>query len=209
MAKPSTAPATARLREFYRAGQRIVAASGGRKALEGRKNAWGVNAKLQAKEKMSLFEISKARQLAREYTPAEFAELCQLGAAQGRPLSKWHVMTLLSIEKKGQRHKLAAMAATKGWSVRRLGAELVANRTRSRASGRGSKPQAGGPSFALEKTRRLAVEWLNWSELLLDRQQSKAVGDWATTADAARKLKAAAAAMQGVLNAVERIAGAE
>ena len=182
-------PATRRLREFYKLGQRLLKESQRRNQSRAPavKNYWGVNEELQEKHGLSLNDIACARRFAERYSEDDLNELCRLGQTRGKPrkkprdkplpkpLTKSHVFMLVTIDDAKARTKWAKRAAQGGWSVLRLRFEIAAATSKQSSEGKGSMPDVGGPVHALFHTRRLAVKWINWQERL--RQETRATGD--------------------------------
>ena len=120
MARVTEPASTRRLREYYKLGQRIWKESLKAAGAGGKKHFWGVNAKLQEQLKLSVNDLTRARQLARLYpTEKEFNRLCVLGQKQGKPLTKSHVMILVLVKDQATRERLAQQAAAEAWSVLR------------------------------------------------------------------------------------------
>ena len=157
-----TTEAIAKLKRYYDLGRRAQKLG---KSNEGA-YAPGVIAQLAEETGEERATLNKCRQFADQYAAADFKELCQLRRPDGKPIGWGHVTKLLTIpqENKKLRAKLQSLAATEGWTARRLESEIGEHY--ESVGSRGGRPSKlpTSKSEALRQVLQRSQQWLRWYE---------------------------------------------
>ena len=106
--------------------------------------------------------IHKARNFAATYTPRQFETLKDLRRPDGMPLGRRHIIMLMRIKNKSLRNKYQRWAASKGWSITEIAAEVSKLFGRPGGAG-GRKPQrAVDVDGALMQIVKMTDHWGRW-----------------------------------------------
>jgi len=108
--------------------------------------------------------LRRARQFARVYTENQLEALLKLRTPEGLPLGWSHVQELISVEDRAGRARLQRLAATEGWTVRRLKAEVQRLRGGKRSRGGRKFAPPGTPEEALRRLADQGRMWVNLSK---------------------------------------------
>lgn len=169
-AKPSTAAKAKRIEEdvraWYRRGQQALGLSG-----EGAKDVGKAMTRLSEEVATNPMTLRRARQFAEVYgTDEEVDALLKLRTPEGLPLRWSHVQELISVEDRAGRARLQRLAATEGWTVRQLRAEVQRLHGGKRSRGGRKFAPPGTPEEALRRLADQGHLWINLSKqtILLD-----------------------------------------
>ena len=172
------------LEKFYKLGQRVLEADQksreDREKLQEQKNGKvrkellyspGVIVGLVKKVGMSKDYIHKARNFAETYTPEQFETLKNLSRPDGMPLGRRHIIMLMRIKNKSLRNKYQRWAASKGWSITEIAAEVSKLFGRPGGAG-GRKPQrAVDIDEALVQISRMTNRWGRWYDAYVPKKE--------------------------------------
>jgi len=111
-----------------------------------------------------------ARQFACVYTEKQLEALLKLRTPEGPPLGWSHVQELIAVGSPAERARLQRLAATEGWTVRRLKAEVQRLHGGKRSRGGRKFAPPGTPEEALRRLADQGRLWINLSKqtILLD-----------------------------------------
>ena len=106
-------------------------------------------------------DLWKARKIARTITCKQAAAWSKKRNAKGRPLSAYHVHSLVGVEDAQQRDALLDQCLTESWSVTRLHAEVqkLSGKKRSRGGRPARKREIPPPVVALQEIQLAAKHW--------------------------------------------------
>ncbi|MEJ7638101.1 MAG: hypothetical protein WKF75_09020 [Singulisphaera sp.] len=154
------------VRDWYRWGKKALGLSG--------KDAKDVGQAMQAlgvEVGTNPATLRRARQFARVYKSEKHLEaLLTLRTPEGLPLGWSHVQELISVEHRAARARLQRLAATEGWTVRRLKAEVQQIHGGKRSEGGRKFAPPGTPEEALRRLSDQGRMWIKLSKqtILLD-----------------------------------------
>jgi hypothetical protein len=160
---PAIKRALQKLRAFYRDGQAVIDAAGGKTRRQ-----------LDPKDVVKTFARERgmypdyfwqARKFTETYTEEQFEELCSLRSPDGKPLSPSHVRYLLLVRDKRRRKGLQSRAIKEGWSASRLYDEIRQIQVASSSAG----PPFKEPESVDEALIQIANQtgrWLRWLSVL-------------------------------------------
>lgn len=157
-----TNEALAKLKAYYELGRRAKKLGS---SAEGT-YAKGVIAQLAEETGENKATVNKCRQFAEMYSPAEFKELCKLRRPDGKPIGWGHVTKLLTVPQADRklRTELQQLAATEGWTARRLNDEIQEN-YESESAGMGRRwSLPASKQQALRQISQRSQQWLRWYE---------------------------------------------
>jgi len=111
-----------------------------------------------------------ARQFACVYTEKQLDALLKLRTPEGLPLGWSHVQELISVEDRAGRSRLQRLAATEGWTVRRLKAKVQRLHGDKRSRGGRKFARPGTPEEVLRRLADQGRIWVNRDKqtILLD-----------------------------------------
>lgn len=174
MKKPPP-PEIRRLREFHALGKRVLRVYEASQPLADGQRRRGVAQAFNRRLGLQRDQVDKARQFAAMYSDEEVDKLCNLASRDGvRPITKSHVIRLLAVRSRRERHKLAKQVVNEQWSVQRLGIEIC---KRGKVSNGGRRPKRPATvEKALEQIQRMAHRWERWVEMMSDQDDASGVG---------------------------------
>jgi len=185
---PAIKRALQKLRAFYRDGQDVIDAAGGKTRRQ-----------LDPKEVVKTFARERgmprdyywqAAKFARTYTEEQFEELCCLRRPDGKPLSPGHVIRLLLVTDRRRRQgfQTQTRAIREGWSVSRLYDEIRQIQPSSTPAGPPSRPPESLDD-ALHQVAKLTGHFLKWTNVLNPTGQTDQDGGitWNDLPDPVRK----------------------
>jgi len=204
---PAIERALQKLRVFYRDGQDVIDATGGktRRQLDPTEVV-----KTFARERgMYPDYFWQARKFAETYTEEQFEELCSLRSPDGKPLSPSHVRYLLLVRDKRRRKGLQSRAIKEGWSASRLYAEIRQIQEASSPAGSPFKSPASVEEAVFQIANQTG-RWLRWVEVLEPNEEGE-TGQKITLKDlpetVRRELKAASRSIRRLENAAKKELG--
>lgn len=197
MKKPSP-PEIRRLREFHALGKRVLEVYEASQPLADGKRRRGVAQVFNHRLGLLRDHVEKARQFAAMYNDEEVNTLCNLASRDGgRPITKSHVIRLMSVRNKRQRTQLAKQVVREQWSVQRLGSEICKRGKSSQGGRRPKRPTT--VEEAMEQMQRMVRQWERWVEMMSDQEDVSGVGIGDLPVSVARALaKMSAAAKSAV-----------
>jgi hypothetical protein len=171
---PAVKRALQKLRAFYRDGQAVIDAAGGKTRRQ-----------LDPKDVVKTFARERGRypdyywqaaKFARTYTEEQFEELCCLRRPDGKPLSPNHVIRLLLVRDRRRRQGFQTRAIREGWSASRLYDEIRQIQVASSSAG----PPFKEPESVDEALIQIANQtgrWLRWLSVLEPAEEEEAERD--------------------------------
>jgi len=153
------------VRTWYRRGQQVLGLSD-----EGTKGVGRAMNQLVAEAGTNPATLRRARQFARVYTEKQLDALLKLRTPEGLLLGWSHVQELIAVGSPAERARLQRLAASGGWTVRRLKAEVQRLHGGKRSRGGRKFAPPGTPEDALRRLSDQGRMWANLSKqtVLLD-----------------------------------------
>jgi hypothetical protein len=191
-----------RIREFHTLGKRILKVYGASQPLADGNRRRGVAQAFNRTLGLQRDQVDKARQFAAMYSDEEVEALCELkSASDGKRITKSHVIRLLAIGNRRERHKLAKQVVREQWSVQRLGAEITRQGKSSEGGRWPKRPSTVGE--AMGQIQRMAQQWKRWVEMMSDQDDASGVGIGHLPKAAARAVAKMRAAARSAATEVE------